>query len=329
MEKDYYKILGVQKKSSKDEIKKAYRTLSMKYHPDKNPNDATCVSKFQEINEAYEILGDESKRNEYDMINSNPFLNMMKQGSMGGGSMGPMSGFGGMGGLGGVHMGDIDEIFNAFFGGNSNMEDFMQFQPNIQVFHNGRPVHTTHLQKPSPIIKTVTITMEQVLTGANIPIDIERWIHENERWNHENNNKIYEKETVYIDIPKGIDDNEIILIKNKGNVLNENVKGDVKVFIKIENNTHFKRSGLDLLINQKITLKEALCGFKFELKYINNKVYTLNNNFGHIIVPGYKKIIPNMGLTRENHTGNLIITFNVEFPKELTVEQMDVLRETL
>jgi DnaJ family protein A protein 2 len=164
--------------------------------------------------------------------------------------------------------------------------------------------------------------MEQVLSGTTVPIDIERWIVEK-------GIKVFEKETLYISIPKGIDENEMIVIENKGNSINETCKGDVKVFIKIINNTEFERIGLDLQIKRTISLKEALCGFKFELKYINGKSYTLNNNSGNIITPDYKKILPNMGLTRDTHVGDLIIQFNVEFPKSLTEETMNKLKEIL
>ena len=102
-----------------------------------------------------------------------------------------------------------------------------------------------------------------------------------------------------------------------------------KLFIKIINNTDFKRNGIDLIIERKISLKEALCGFSFVLKYINGKTYTINNNPGSIVTPSYFKSIPNMGLTRENHTGNLIITFEVVFPEVLNMEQINKLKDIL
>ena len=164
--------------------------------------------------------------------------------------------------------------------------------------------------------------MEQVLNGGNVPVDIERWIIENDL-------KVFENETLYVPIPQGIDDNEIIILKNKGNALTDECRGDVKLFIKVENNTEFERQGLDLLINKTISLKEALCGFSFELKYINGKTYTLNNSLGNIIPPNYKKVILNMGLTREGRIGNLIIHFMVEFPEKLEVSKLEELNNIL
>ena len=87
MSESFYNILGVPETASKDDIKKAYRSLSLKLHPDRNPNNLEAVSKFQKINEAYETLGDEQKKEEYDMMNKNPFFRMASH-SGGGQNMG-------------------------------------------------------------------------------------------------------------------------------------------------------------------------------------------------------------------------------------------------
>jgi DnaJ family protein A protein 2 len=295
----------------------------LKWHPDKNQNDPEAVAKFQKITEAYETLGDKEKRREYDMMKNNPFAKMM-------GSFNSRE-----------QMDPMEEIFSKLFNGPLGMGmgmgmgmDSMPFgfgipessqfgRPNIQIFRNGRPINLAHgLQKPTPIIKNIQIEMEQVLIGATIPVDIQRWIMEN-------GNKVFENETLYVTIPKGIDDNEIIMLKEKGNIVSESCIGDVKLFIQINNTSSLKRNGLDLIFEKKITLKESLCGFSFELKYINGKSYTINNNSGNIITPGYKKIIPNMGLTRDNHTGNLMIIFEVEFPTKIKPENLLKLKEIL
>jgi DnaJ family protein A protein 2 len=128
-----------------------------------------------------------------------------------------------------------------------------------------------------------------------------------------------------VNVPQGIDDNEIIILRDKGNVLNDNVKGDVKIFVKITNETEFKRSGLDLVLEKNISLKESLCGFTFEINYIDGKSYTLNNNKGNIIPSEYKKVYPGMGLTRGEHKGNMVIHFHVKFPEKLSDEQIEKL----
>ena len=105
------------------------------------------------------------------------------------------------------------------------------------------------------------------------------------------------------------------------------MKNDIEKIV--NNNSIFERRGLDLFLEKQISLKESLCGFSFELKYLNDKVYTINNQIGNIIPPDYKKIIPGMGLMRENTKGNLIIHFKVEYPVSLSTEQIDKLKEIL
>lgn len=300
----FYKVLGVSETSSKEEIKKAYRSLSLKCHPDKNGGNQEAISKFQKISEAYETLGDEQKREEYDMMNKNPF-------------------FRGGAGAGGAGAGEMEDLLSALFGGGMfGPQKIHVFRGDPNSFPGFPGFHSFQQQKPTPIIKTITINMEQVLNGCTIPVEIERWLVENDI-------KVFEKETVYVTIPKGIDDNEIIVLRDKGNILNENTKGDIKLFVKVENTTLFERRGLDLFLHKTISLKESLCGFSFELKYVNGKSYTLNNNRGNIIPPEYIKIIPNLGLTRDNHTGNLLIQFHLEFPEKLTEEKMISLSQIL
>jgi len=318
MSENFYNILGVDENASKEEIKKAYRTLSMKYHPDKNNNSSESKAMSQKLNEAYETLGDEQKKQEYDVSRKNPFMRMNSHG--GGGMEVPIdeifNNIFGMGGIGPFGMGGASPFGMSGFPG-------MPPGAKIHVFHGGHPMNIHQaLQKPTPIIKNITINMESVLTGATLPFDVERWILEN-------GIKVFEKETIYVTIPKGVDDNELIILRDKGNVLNENCKGDIKLFIKVENNSLFSRSGIDLILEKTISLKEALCGFSFEIKYINGKSYTLNNNSGNIISSGFRKIIPNMGLERDDNKGNMIIIFTVKFPEKLSEEQISKLSEIL
>lgn len=315
MNDNFYNILEIDENAGADEIKKAYRRLSMMYHPDKNKNNPDATAKFQKISEAYETLGDQDKKKEYDSMKNNPFVKMMNGQGQG---MNPM-----------------DELFSNLFGmpfghmqtfgqGSPSFPPGTSFSPNIRVFHNGIPVNPQGfgqgIQKPTPIIKNIIVPIDKILTGTTMPIDIERWILQD-------GNKVFENETVYVTVPKGIDEGEIIVLRDKGNVAREDCKGDIKLFIKIENNTDLKRSGLDLIYEKTISVKEALCGFVFELKYITGKVYTINNNSGNIISNGYRKIIPNMGFSRDQHTGNLIIIFNVRFPDKLSQEVMDQLKK--
>jgi DnaJ-class molecular chaperone len=304
MSENFYNILGVGENATKDEIKKAYRGLQMKYHPDKNPGNKEAIAMTQKINEAYETLGDEQKKAEYDMMRNNPFMGMNAHG---GGMEVPM-----------------DDIFSMFFGGGNPFSGIPGMPPGakIHIFHGGPMGFQQAMNKPIPIMKTLQINMEQVLNGASLPLEIERWIIEN-------GNKVFEKETIYVDVPPGIDENEMIILRDRGNIINEHCKGDIKINILVQNNTPFKRSGLDLILEKTISLKEALCGFTFELKYLNGKSYTLNNNKGNIVPPEYKKIYPEMGLKRGEHRGNMIIIFHVDFPEKLTEEQIEKLTKVL
>ena len=307
---NYYEVLGVDKKSSQDEIKKAYRKLSLQFHPDKPTGDS---EKFKNINEAYQTLGDPEKKQMYDM----------------GGVRRQFSS-----GPNGFPDGGMDDIFKMFFGGGGppgmfGGMDFSEgnipnefFSPNMRIFHNGRPVNMRMMSKPTPIIKTQRITFKQSFNGYQMPITIERWIMMG-------GVKKLEKEKIYVDIPKGIDDGEMIILKDKGNIIDNDRKGDIKIFIKISNNTEFKRNGIDLIFTKLLSLKESLTGFNFNINFLKGQELGINNNGGTIIHPGFEKIIPNLGFERGEQRGNLIIRFEVEFPNTLTTEQKNKLKDIL
>lgn len=298
---EYYETLGVTHQSTQDEIRKAYRRLSLIHHPDKNGGNNDNI--FQKINEAYETLGDPQKRRIYDMSGQNPFGNAHAMEV-------PI---------------DASALFNMFFAhdlGNN---------PDIHVFHAGFPMppnrerHTMGSgmpfsdPEPEPIVKTLHISMEEAYNGCCKPLDIERWVTRFHR-------KVREKETIYVDVPQGIGDNENIIVKEKGNMYSKNSIGDIKVMISIDtSNCIMEREGLNLIYKHTITLKEALCGFSFSLKHINGKEFKINNTKGNIIHPTFKKVVPGYGFIRNEHQGNLIIEFIVEFPKKLSDEEINTI----
>jgi len=220
-----------------------------------------------------------------------------------------------------------EDIMNMFFGmpggggGIPGIQIPTMFKGgNVHKIRNGVPVNI--MQKPVPIIKTLEISLDEAYTGCKKPIEIERWVQDN-------NIKHIEKETIYVTIPRGIDENEIIALRDIGNVLSETNKGDVKINIKIINNTSLIREGLNLIYNKTLTFKESLCGFTFDLPYLENKLFKINNNTGVVIQNGYRKVIPELGMTRDEHKGNLIIQFNVVYPEKLTDEQIEKLTQIL
>lgn len=302
-----YEILDIENNATQDEIKKAYRKLSMKWHPDRNKS-VEAESKFKDINGAYMILSDPQKKQQYDME--------QKMGK----------GMGGMSGMSG--MPPMPDIFKVFMGagGMPGMHNFADLAGAPQgsgmmppgFMFNSEPINIENLfqnlRKPPPIVNNVSISLEDAYQGISVPLKIQRW-------NMVGNTKTTEEETIYINVPEGVDENELIITRDKGNSINQDIKGDIKTFIKIENNSHFKRHGLDLDYTHIITLKEALCGFSFELKHLNGIVYQINNKSGTIISPKYKKTIPKKGMKRGDKEGNLNIHFFIEFPNELSEEK--------
>jgi DnaJ-class molecular chaperone len=308
--KGYYSRLGLKSDANFDEIKRAYRRLSLETHPDRNGNSEESSNKFKEINEAYEVLSDNQKRKQYDM--------------------------GGLGGLFGMdenaaNINPEDILRDLFGGGGGGLFHGMptQFETNnsqTHFFHMGGGMPNinirTALQKPTPILKHIKIPMEAAYAGCNIPLEVDRWIMHG-------NIKSQETEVLYVKIPPGIDENEIIILREKGNIISDTNKGDVKIFVKIENKTDYTRNGLDLIYCKTISLKEALCGFEFTLKYVDGRNFQINNNQGNIITSGYRKLIPRMGMKRDDNIGNLVIDFTVIFPESLTPEQVTIIKDNL
>lgn len=193
---------------------------------------------------------------------------------------------------------------------------------------NKHPSFASHigrqLQKPVPIIKRIQISLEQVYSGCMIPIEITRTI----KLDGESRE---ETETLYVDIKKGADTNEMMVFREKGHVIDDAPGGDVKVFVSVSDHPTFKRSGLDLIYTRCISLKEALCGVDFEFTHLSGRTYKINNNGNgqSVIHPGYRKVVPGLGLQREGHTGNMLIEFNITFPDKLSAEQIIAIKNTL
>lgn len=310
----HYEVLDVDENASEQDIKKSYRKLSLQYHPDRNGGDPVSTEKYKKINEAHEILSDPQKREQY---------NMELKFGQGGGHMN-------MGG----DMADINNIFNMMFGGGGG---FSMGGPGVRVFHStsegsgfpgfpggpGMEHFFQQINKPPPIVKIVQITLEQAYNGANISIDIEKQISKPI-------GRVIQIETINIQVPQGINENEVMILREQGHVLNEDIKGDLKITFEIKTNGIFKRQGMDLIYHKELSLKESLCGFSFEIQHMNGKVLNMNNlSNSAIIKPNYKKVVPGLGMIKNGQTGNLIIEMSVQFPDSLKKEQIDLLRDIL
>ena len=312
----HYEILGVPKEATESDIKKAYRALSLKYHPDRNP-DPAVQEKYKAINDAYDILSDSQTKQQYDHeLQFGPGIH----------SMGPGD------------PNDIHNLFNMMFGGPFGGMGGMD-GPGIRIFHSGPgmqggfpggfpgfqsfPGGGIFQSKPAPIVKNVEVTIEQVYHGANIQFQIERQVVKNMI-------KYTETIPISITIPRGTEDNEMMILRGEGNSISDDNVGDVKIVFSIKNDSVFTRQGQDLIYTKHLSLKESLCGFSFEIRHLNGKTLNMTNSSNvAVIKPHFKKIVPGLGFFKNGQTGNLIIELLVDFPDSLTKEQMDSLREIL
>ena len=269
----YFKILNITHDSTLNDIKKAYRLMSIKYHPDKNGNINS--EQFNKINEAYSILV-----TNYDSIKQNEKKQEL-------------------------------EYLNKSLIANANHSNVNHSNVNIDTLISkyANSINSNY----EDIIINLTLNYIEAYNGCNKPIIVERKISVNNVIGHE-------KETLYVQIPKGIDNNEIITLVNKGNsyVANGVSHSNVKIIIQLIKHEVFERIGLDIIYIKSISLKEALLGFSFMLNHINGKSYNITCT--EIIYFNYEKIKTNMGFIRDNFVGNLIIKFNIIFPSSLSLE---------
>lgn len=353
-----YKILGVSKNASNEDIKKSFRRLSLLNHPDKNDNNSEKVEKFKQISEAYEILSSSNKRKDYDnkinftneinKINDNNInndinyfndnkINNINDNKINDNKINDINDINDN--INNNIISEINKLINfannySNLNNNPNIANRLCSGINLQniyreklhkdplniFFENDNIYNKKHI--PNTIVVDVNISMKDSYTGIIYPLEIERSIIEN-------NNKTTENEKIYINIPKGIDNNESITIEGKGNIIN-NIRGDVRIFIKINNNTDFERRGLDLVYKKSINIKECLYGYEFDIKYIDDRLFKIIDSKGSdSIVMNFEKVIPNLGIKRDNNIGNLIIEFSINNSEKFSKEQLDKLKELL
>ena len=293
----------------------------------------------------------------------NGFVNMGGLGGLGG--LGGMGGLGGqgpriiirtfgpggesmseniMGGMGGAHsdpfsllnqmMHDMNDMHNIHDSHPSPRQEMHQHISQHQQHQQHHPSHpydiprTPRFQKkvePKPPLISVsaTVTLEHVCQGATIPVEMERW-NVNSEGVHELSSHVE-----YISVPMGAENGEVILLSNRGNETGDGTRGDVKVTFIVEEHSVFKRNGLDIVLEKSITLKDALCGFVFDIAHLNGKKFSFNSSSGNIIRDGLIKTIPRLGLHRGNECGNLNVVFKVAYPDKLSEEQIKTLANTL
>lgn len=236
MAEDYYKALEVGRSASPEEIQKAYRKLARKFHPDMNPDDGAAKKKFQQIQNAYDVLSDPEKRKLYDQFG--PSFENMAQGA-GAGQGGPMpfdieqlfGGRGGTGGPGGFQFeGDLGDIFQHFTGAGGG---------------RGRARKPTAPTRGQDLSAEVTIPFHTAIVGGFCDIPIARG---------------GKRETIQVKVPPGVDTGKKIRLRGQGEAGSSGVQGDLIVTITVAAHPSFRRLGNNLELKLPVTLAEAALG---------------------------------------------------------------------
>jgi curved DNA-binding protein len=299
--KDYYKILGVEKSATQDEIKKAYRKLAMKYHPDRNAGNKSAEEKFKEITEANEVLSDPEKRKKYDTLGANwkqyqttggrgfdDFFSNLGGGSRTSGNTYEFSGdlgdlFGGMGG-------GFSDFFESFFGGGGR---------------KGFGGHSQQQQKTAIDVEAnLSITLEDVFNGSEKQISIDG-------------------KKVKIKINPETKEGQKLRLKGLGRSRTANgEKGDLYLNIHILHHPFFEIKDDDLYYNLDIDLYTAVLGGKENIKTLDGKTIS-------IVIPEgteSEKILrlKGIGLKQGSTRGELFVNIHVTVPKNLNKEEKEL-----
>lgn len=352
--RDYYEVLGISRGASEDEIKKAYKKMARKYHPDLNPGDKTAEEKFKEVNEAYEVLSDADKKARYDQY--------------GHAGVDPNFGAGGFGGGfdGSFDFGDLGDIFGSFFGGG---------------FGGGRRTNPNAPQRGESIRMSIAISFEEAAFGCEKAVTVERYetcdtCHGNGcapgtspevcpdchgtgtvqvrrqtpmgvfatsspcpkcggkgRIIHQpckdcrGSGMVRKKKTIQASIPAGIDNGQTISIRGQGNAgKNGGPAGDLLITITVRPHELFRREGTSVLCEAPITFTQAVLGAELEIPTIDGKVkYTLPEG----TQSGTTFRLKGKGIPSINGRGrgDQYVTVYIETPKNLNKEQKEALKK--
>lgn len=351
---DYYETLGVGRTASADELKKAYRKLAMKYHPDRNPGNKEAEAKFKEINEAYEVLKDEQKRAAYDRYGHQAFTSGM--GGAGAGAN-PFNGFD----FTGSGFADVfSDIFSEFTG-------------------QGRGRQRNYAQKGDDVRYDVTLSLEEAFVGVEKEISITTSKHceECNGFGTANGKEppvcptcngsgkvrtqqggffVFEttcpqcrgtgkvvvdkckkcrgtgkekiEKSLKIKIPAGIENGTRMRVAGEGEVgKNGGPKGDLYVFITVAEHKTFERDGGDLFMAYPISMAKAALGGKFKIKGIDGEDINIEVKAG--TQPGDRIRLKNKGMRymSSERRGDLFVQFNVVVPTKLTDAQKECLKK--
>lgn len=294
--KDYYTVLGVTKKASQDEIKKAYRKLAVKYHPDKNPGDKTAEEKFKDISEAYEVLKDPDKRKQYDQLGAN--WKKYQQAGFDQGPFEPRTG-------GGRAYYDAD----ADFFGSSGFSDFFESFFGRHRQRRANPFETTDFDfPPGDLTGEVSITLEEAYHGTERIVDLGG-------------------EKIKIRIKPGAYDGLTLRARGKGQKSPSGKAGDLHLTVRVARHHRFERRGDDLHMEAPVDLFTALLGGKLQIPTLSGNInITLKEatQNGKIVrVKG--RGMPVYG--KAGQYGDLYAKLNIILPEHLTAHQKQLIQK--
>ena len=350
--RDYYEVMGVPKNATDEEIKKAYRKLAKKYHPDLNPGDKTAEAKFKEVNEAYEVLSDKDKKARYDQF----------------GHAGVDPNFGGGAGGGSPFTGDIDlgDIFNSFFGGG---------------FGGGRSANPNAPRRGSDTETTVNISFEEAAKGCRKNVSFQKidtcddcggsgakkgtsaktcpncngtgQVRINQRTPFGvvqtsrscdrcggtgkvidspcgtcgGTGRVRRQKTIEINVPAGIDNEQILSVSGQGNAgANGGPAGDLRVYVNVRPHPIFERRGNDVWCEVPITYTQAALGAEVVVPTIDGRVsYQVREG----TQPGDVFKLKGKGIPRigGHGRGDQFVRMTIEVPKNLTQKQKEILQQ--
>ncbi len=300
--KDYYKILGVDKKASKDEIKKAFRKLAMKYHPDKNKGNKEAEEKFKDINEAHEVLSDDEKRKKYDTMGDS--YNYYQQ-------SGSNQGFdwsqfytqdtGSSGGTG---------DFEDFFGGSAYSDFFERFfgGSSFSQARGRRGRRAQRNYKGQDVNASISITLKEAFSGTEKVFR-------------------YKDQSIKLKIKPGIETGQILKLTGKGELGYGGEPGDLLITIEVSEDPVFERKGNDLYADILVDIYTAVLGGKAEFSSYKGNV--------KVEIPkgtqcGKVLRLQGMGMpwySDNSKHGDLYLRVKVEIPQNLTQKEINLYRE--
>ncbi len=350
--RDYYEVLGVSKGASGDEIKKAFRKMSKKYHPDLNPGDKAAEESFKEVNEAYQVLSDDEKRQRYDQF--------------GHAGVDGNAGFGG-GGFGGFDMGDLGDIFGDIFGGGfggfggrqsrngprrgSDLSEYISLSFMEAAFGCKKKINITktescdlcHGSGAKPGTEPVTCTQcngrGQVQQRRQTMFGVSSVITECPTCKGKGKiikeacsacrgtGNVRKNKTVEVNIPAGIDNDQIMRISGAGNSgVNGGPAGDLQLVIRVKPDEIFRRDGFDVNVSFPISFVQAALGATLKVPTIHGIVeYELPEG----TQPNTRFRLRGKGIPVLNGRGqgDQYVTVTIEVPKNLNGKQKELLRE--